>query len=274
MAKAMGIRHLWDLDNKRWDLTQYSGKDLFGPHIGYNVSIGGFGITTLDNADGVATVAARGVQADAHFVQEVDQGAKVVWREVIKQNKVTETMGISQQAMDDEAWAMATVNQTGLAKNHLASGRPAGAKTGTWELGATKDNSQAWYVGFTPQIATAVNISSRDPKNLAIRYASGKTTAVMNGTNTPGDIWKKFMDTVLKGQKVLPLPAPKHVGDTTAGNAASPQPSVPADQGGGQGGGGGNGGGNGGPGNGGNPCLIPALCATPTPRPSHSGGHG
>jgi membrane peptidoglycan carboxypeptidase len=263
MAKAMGIRHIWDLDNKRWDLTQYAGKDLFGPHIGYNVSIGGFGITTLDNADGVATVAARGVQADAHFVVEVDQGAKVVWREVIKQNKITETTGISQQALDDEAWAMQTVNQTGLAKNHLANNRPVGAKTGTWELHNTKDNSQAWYVGFTPgQLAVAVNISSRDPKNLAIRYANGKTTSVMNGTNTPGDIWKKFMDKVLAGQPVKQMPPAKHVGDTTAGNAQSPQPSAPADQG-GQGGGG-NGGGF-------NPCQIPALCATPTPT---KGVHG
>jgi membrane peptidoglycan carboxypeptidase len=267
MAKAMGIRSVWDGDNKRWDLTQVSGKDIYPSHVFDSVSIGGFGITTLDNADGVATIAARGVQADAHFVTQVNQGAKVVWREVIKQTKITETMGISQQAIDDEAWAMQTVNQTGLAKNHLAGNRPAGAKTGTWELGTTKDNSQAWYVGFTPQVATAVNITSRDPKNLAIRWLDGKTAKVMNGTNTPGDIWKKFMDKALAGQPVKPLPTAKHVGDTMAGNAQSPAPSAPpTDQG---GVGGGNGGGNGGN----NPCLIPALCATPTPRPSR-GGHG
>jgi membrane peptidoglycan carboxypeptidase len=272
MAKAMGIRNLWDLDNKRWDLTQFSGKDLFPAHIGYNVAIGGFGITTLDNADGVATVAARGVQADAHFVMQVDQGAKVVWRETIKQNKIYETMGISQQALDDEAWAMQTVNQTGLAKNHLANNRPVGAKTGTWELGQTKDNSQAWYVGFTPgQLAVAVNITSRDPKVPAIRYASGKTTAVMNGTNTPGDIWKRFMDKALTGQPVKQMPVAKKVGDPTLGNGQSPQPSAPPDQG-GQGGGG-NGGPGGGNGGGFNPCQIPALCATPTPTPTQA-GHG
>jgi hypothetical protein len=109
-----------------------------------------------------------------------------------------------------------------------------------------------------------VNITSRDPKQPAIRYASGKQLLTMNGTNTPGDIWKKFMDKALTGQPAKPMPLPKHVGDTTAGNAQSPQPSAPADQG-GQGGGGRPGGG------GLNPCQIPALCATPTPTKA---GHG
>jgi len=225
-------------------------------------------------------------------VMEVDQGANVVWREAFKLNNITKTMGISQQAMDDESWAMSTVltQNTGNAKNNLAPGpnskgaRPAGAKTGTWELaGNSKENSNAWFVGFTPQIATAVNVTSRDPKNGAIRYYnSGKTpancpitsasfascTKVMNGANTPGDVWKKFMDAALKGQKVMPLPQKRGVGDPTAGNAQSPEPTPPADQG-GPGGPGGPGGGQGG-GGGVNPCLIPALCASPAPAPTRS----
>jgi hypothetical protein len=71
------------------------------------------------------------------------------------------------------------------------------------------------------------------------------------------------MDTVLKGTPNQQLPTPKHVGDTTAGNAPSPVPTAPSqdpNQG-------GQGGGNGG---GGIPCFIPALCQTqsPAPRPS------
>ena len=290
MAKAMGIKDLWDNKGARVDLTTTPTKDVYPSRIFDQVAIGGFGITTLDNADGVATIAARGVQADAHFVMEVDQGASVVWRETVKQNNITKTMGISQQAVDDEAWAMSTVltQNTGNTKNRLAGNRPAGAKTGTWEASqGSKDNGNAWFVGFTPQLATAVNISSRDPKIQAIRYynSTSKTpancpitspafascTSPMNGANTPGDVWKKFMDAALKGQPVKQLPPPKLVGDPSAGNGQSPEPSAPADQG-GQGGGGGNG--NGGPGGGGgggnNPCLIPALCASPVPAPTRS----
>jgi membrane peptidoglycan carboxypeptidase len=282
MAKAMGIKHIWAPQNvpdpkdptktitqdTRYDLSQYKGSDLFPSKVGYDLSIGQYGITTLDNADGFATIAARGVQADTHFVKQVEQGAKVVWREVIKQTKVTDVMHMSQPEFDDEAWAMQTVNQTGLPKNKLASNRPAGAKTGTWQYGQTANNMQAWYGGFTPQIATAVNITSRDPAHPEIQYTDGKKLYNMNGANTPGDIWKKFMDTVLKGQPVLQLPTPKHVGDPTVGNAPSPVPTAPTpdpNQGGGQGGGGGGGGG-------GNPCFIPLLCQTqsPSPRPSKS----
>jgi membrane peptidoglycan carboxypeptidase len=288
MAKAMGIRNLWDTKGTRVDLTTTPTKDVYPSRIFDSVAIGGFGITTLDNADGAATIAARGVQADAHFVMEVDQGASVVWREVIKQNNITKTMGISQQALDDEAWAMSTVltQNSSDFKNKLAGNRPAGGKTGTWEACAgCKDNGNAWFVGFTPQLATAVNVTSRDPKVNAIRkYTStSKTrancpitsstfascTAPINGADVPGDVWKKFMDAALKGAKVLQLPAKKGVGDPTAGNAQSPEPTQPPDQGGGQGGGNGGPGG-GGPGGGINPCLIPALCTSPAPAPTRS----
>jgi membrane peptidoglycan carboxypeptidase len=175
------------------------------------------------------------------------------------------------------------VNQNN-SQNKLANGRQAGAKTGTWEYGKTADNAQAWYVGFTPALATAVNITSRDPKVPAIRYYnSGKNpqncptaatscTTIMNGTNTPGLVWTTFMNAALKGSPVQPLPTAKHVGDPTVGNAPSPVPSAPPtdpNQG-------GQGGGNGGGGNGGgNPCFIPAFCQTqsPTPKPSKSSGH-
>jgi len=291
MAKAMGIKSLWDTNKQRVDLTTTPTKDVYPNRIFDSVAIGGFGITTLDNADGVATIAARGVQADAHFVMEVDQGASVVWREAVKQNDITKTMGISKQALDDESWAMSTVltQNSGDFKNKLAGNRPAGGKTGTWEASAgSKENGNAWFVGFTPQLAAAVNVTSRDPKIQAIRKynSTSKTpancpitsptfascTSQINGADVPGDVWKKFMDAALKGQKVMPLHAPEHVGDPSAGNGQSPEPSPPADQGGPGGGNGGPGGGGGGGGGqgGGNPCLIPALCASPAPAPTRS----
>jgi hypothetical protein len=93
----------------------------------------------------------------------------------------------------------------------------------------------------------------------------------MNGANTPGDIWKKFMDTVLAGKPKNPLPTPKHVGRVDGGNAPSPQPSSapPTDPG-----------NPGGPG--GTPCPYPGgICPStgptgiilPPTRKSGGGGH-
>ena len=38
----------------------------------------------------------------------------------------------------------------------LAGGRPSAAKTGTAQLGDTGDNKDAWMVGYTPSLSTAV----------------------------------------------------------------------------------------------------------------------
>ena len=45
----------------------------------------------------------------------------------------------------------------GYSRGHnLAGGRPSAAKTGTAQLGDTKANKDAWMVGYTPSLSTAV----------------------------------------------------------------------------------------------------------------------
>src|SRR5262249_39017046 len=115
-----------------------------------------------------------------------------------------------------------------------------------------------------------VHVGSKDPKDQSVSYYEGKTEKNMNGANTPGDIWKRFMDTVLAGKQKMPLPTPKHVGRVEgAGNAESPAPpsGPPTDPG----------KGDGGPGNGGSPCPYPGgICPSIGPSgilpPSRKGG--
>ena len=55
----------------------------------------------------------------------------------------------------DVSYAMQQIVQSGTGQNALALGRPAAGKTGT----ATNDDgdvSSSWFVGYTPQISTAV----------------------------------------------------------------------------------------------------------------------
>jgi membrane peptidoglycan carboxypeptidase len=203
---------------------------------------------------------------------------------------MSEAIGLTREEVDDATWAMSTVIDNGMAKNKLAGGRRAASKTGTWQLcdpstckqfcqaasckgrDHSAENRDAWYAGFTPhQLATVVHVGSKDPKDQSVSYYEGKTEKNMNGANTPGDIWKKFMDTVLAGKPKMPLPSPKHVGRVDGGNAASPEPSSapPTDP---------NNPGNGGdPGNGGSPCPYPGgICPTliPTVPPTRKGGGG
>ncbi|PRC61976.1 penicillin-binding protein, partial [Mycobacterium sp. ITM-2017-0098] len=50
----------------------------------------------------------------------------------------------------------------GYSGRALAGGRPSAAKTGTNQLGDTGDNRDAWMVGFTPSLSTAVWVGTTD----------------------------------------------------------------------------------------------------------------
>ncbi|TMM40161.1 MAG: penicillin-binding protein [Actinobacteria bacterium] len=292
MAHAMGIQHLWnDVEGKRYDLsdqgdgtTTWTGPQLFPSHISPEVAIGQYGITVQDNATGVATIANGGVHVDTHFVEKVTRGGQTVYAEAFPTTKLASTVGLTQPEIADETWAMSTVIENSGGKNKLAGGRPGASKTGTWEACAQRNqcpdhpdwvgkNRDAWYAGFTPQLATVVHIGSTDPKNVTIGYYQGgsKKESNMFGINLPGDIWKKFMDSVLNGQPKKGFPDAPRVGDTDKGDPLAPSPPPPSNPPDGNGNQDGNGNGNL------PPCTppnVPPACiptpSNPVPLPSQS----
>jgi len=84
---------------------------------------------------------------------------------------------------------------TGVAAKAL--GRPAAAKTGT-----TNDYSNAWFIGFTPQLATGVWVGFDRPRSLG-KDETGSRVAV--------PIWTTFMSAALAGQPAEDFPMPEKV---------------------------------------------------------------
>jgi len=79
-------------------------------------------------------------------------------------------------------------NRTGAA---MSLGRPAAGKTGT-----TDDHSEVWFIGFVPQLATAVWVG--DPRGAAGHpmtniVINGQYFPVVNGASIPGPIWQQAM---------------------------------------------------------------------------------
>ncbi|NED95832.1 PASTA domain-containing protein [Phytoactinopolyspora alkaliphila] len=82
----------------------------------------------------------------------------------------------------------------------LDDGRRAAGKTGT-----TNDAIAVWFVGYTPQLATAVSVADvdGDPDNggqlrsLHGMSFNGEVVANACGGCLPGPVWKQFMDDVL-----------------------------------------------------------------------------
>ncbi len=88
----------------------------------------------------------------------------------------------------------------------LSLGRPAAGKTGT-----TNENTAVWFIGYTPQIATAVWVG--DPRGGFLHpiqgiTVNGKYVAHGYGSVLAGPIWKATMEAALQDLPPLPFESP------------------------------------------------------------------
>ncbi|HSE92754.1 MAG TPA: penicillin-binding protein 1A [Methylomirabilota bacterium] len=89
------------------------------------------------------------------------------------------------------------VVERGTGQSAKALGRPVAAKTGT-----TNDYSNAWFIGFTPNLATGVWVGYDRPRSLG-KDETGSRVAV--------PIWTTFMSRVLVGSPKEDFPIPDRV---------------------------------------------------------------
>jgi membrane peptidoglycan carboxypeptidase len=83
-------------------------------------------------------------------------------------------------------------------------GRPAAGKTGT-----TNESKAAWFVGYTPQLATAVWVGNpRRPTPMRGITINGRHYAAVYGGSLPAPIWKQVMQGALEGVPVENFSAP------------------------------------------------------------------
>jgi membrane peptidoglycan carboxypeptidase len=220
-AKAAGIQTMWSNDLKAVDLTSANGlaqaSDVFDSHVGF----GQYPITVLDHANGLATLANGGKYLKAHFVVKVEKKNPVTGKyELAGAEKLNPQRKFDQGQVDDILHTLQKIPGTGSHQFSLADGRPAAAKTGTWELNSSSDqNGDAWTIGATPQVAAASWIGTNTSKREAIVDKNG---ANIGGSALPGQVWKKFMDAALNGQQIEQFPPAANTGDVNAGDTAAP----------------------------------------------------
>lgn len=226
MAKQAGVTTMWRTDTnpaKAYDLTKTDPKDITPEPFFNVVGYGQYPITVLDHANGVATFANGGVYNKAHFLYSVEkQNPNTGKWDKIYSEKLDSKRRIDKGVVDD---VTSVLKDYPAAVNHrLDDGRKAASKTGTWELkGDSRDNGDAWMVGYTPQLATAVWVGNvRDRKPLIL-----KDKRKVSGGNLPGDIWERFMDEALKGKPKVDFPPAQNVGDPDSGNGEAPPPPPP-----------------------------------------------
>ncbi|MGP5694244.1 transglycosylase domain-containing protein [Brachybacterium alimentarium] len=178
--------------------------------------------TVAEMGEVYATIAADGVHRDSFIVESVTRPDGSSRYEHKSEEK---------QAMDKNVAINATVAlqgppTTGSARSlqNAMGGRPVAGKTGTSE----KFRS-AWFVGFTPQLVTAVGMfqPSEDGTTEESLTPFGGVTS-MTGGSYPTTIWGDIMSKSLEGQEMLQFPGEVPLdNETRERSAPSPEPPAP-----------------------------------------------
>ncbi|MBF6362770.1 penicillin-binding protein [Nocardia farcinica] len=175
----------------------------------YNgIVLGQYLVRPIDMASAYATIAASGWYHRPYFVQRVVTGdGRVLLDRGVPERPVGEQLPAPEQRIPApiaEKTIQAMMPIAAYSNGHaLAGGRPSAAKTGTTQLGETDLNKDAWMVGFTPSLSTAVWIGTEHSQ--PIRTAGG---ASIYGSGLPSDIWKQMMDDAHEGAPVEQFPVP------------------------------------------------------------------
>ncbi|TVU81711.1 penicillin-binding protein [Corynebacterium aurimucosum] len=210
MAHALGVAR--SLPGIEKTLTENGGTPYEG------VVLGQYQSRPLDMATAMATLTNQGVWHQTHFVEKVENTAG----EVLYENPTDGgERRVSANVANNVISAMQPI--AAWSNGALAGGRPSASKTGTTQLGDTGTNKDAWMVGSTPQLATAVWVGTADNTSAIFNEWGGR----MYGAGAPTKIWKSILDTSLANVEQQPFPQayPIHYGVGSWGSGYVYDPS-------------------------------------------------
>jgi penicillin-binding protein 1A len=146
-------------------------------------------VTPLELAEAYSTFATGGTHRKAHTISEIRRDGERVYRARTK----GDPDALSPQVALTVTEVLKGVITSGSG-TRAAIGRPAAGKTGT-----TQSNGDAWFVGYTPQLTTAVwmgNVANNQPME-------GEYT----GGSLPAQTWAAYMSAAMEGMEVRDFPA-------------------------------------------------------------------
>jgi membrane peptidoglycan carboxypeptidase len=190
------------------------------------ISLGSATISPVDMANAYATIADNGVAKDWFVIAKVtDRDGKQRYKEPTKTDRA-----LPEDIDSDVSYALQQVVEQGTGANAQALGRPAAGKTGT-ATNADNAVSSSWFVGYTPQISTAVMYVRGDGNdNLSCTQKTGKVCTPgflvpYFGAEYPTKTWTATMQRIMQGMEVQQFPEPAFVEATKDDVGHEPLPS-------------------------------------------------
>lgn len=206
LADQVGTKNIIP-NAKKMGITTLDAKD-----DNLAMALGGLtkGVTPLEMASAYGTFANKGVHVKpTAIVKILDRNGNVLEDASTLEKEETKTRVMSER----EAYEMTTMLEgvidhgTGTA---AAIGRPAAGKTGT-----TDDNKDAWFVGYTPDIVTAVWIGDD---------TGSHSLGEIYGGTIPAEIWKDYMSSATSDESGGDFSAPSGMErrkETTSSSSSS-----------------------------------------------------
>src|SRR3954469_1126280 len=151
-------------------------------------SLGGLenGVSPLEMASAYATIANGGYRDRPRMIKKiVDPKGKTL--KLPKRWRVHRVKAFS-DGVTYEATKILKQNIQSGTGTHANIGCPAGGKTGT-----TDHNIDAWFVGFTPRLSTAVWVGFPGSAAISMNGMYAPTGGHIDGGTYPADIWGEYM---------------------------------------------------------------------------------
>lgn len=154
-----------------------------------SMPLGAIDMTPMEMAGAFATFASNGWHSDPTFIVQVtDSTGNILLDNTPKPKLVLDPWSVA---------SLTNVLQGVISQGTATSariGRPAAGKTGT-----TSSQRDIWFVGYVPQLSTAVWVGNDDNRPLAAGATGGGFVA---------PIWRDFMHQAMQGKPVENFPSP------------------------------------------------------------------
>jgi membrane peptidoglycan carboxypeptidase len=167
------------------------------------VVLGQYQTRPIDMASAYATFAAQGIYRKPHLVSKV---VTADGRVLLDRGTDSGERKFSADVANNVTAALTPIAAYSNG-NGLSGSRASAAKTGTAQYQDTGQNKDAWMVGYTPSLSTAVWVG--DDKGGPIKNSYG---GIIYGSGLPAQIWRKTMDDALDGTDNETFPTPGTIG--------------------------------------------------------------
>jgi len=153
------------------------------------LALGAADLTLIEHTSAFSVFPDDGIHIEPHFIRRVTSYDG----NVLEEDRPNVTDVLSPDVAHTMTAMLEDVVQFGTGVRAKELGRPSAGKTGT-----TNDFTDAWYMGFTPQITAGVWVGNDDPRVSLGLKETGARAAL--------PIWLEFMQKAMQGMPVESFP--------------------------------------------------------------------